>query len=173
VVTLLVAPLSELVPLLAVVPLLLELVPVSLELVPSLEPVTPSLEVVPVSLEVVPSLEPVPELEPVLELELVVLALEVVATVLRARAGSWPVTSTTAISNHAATNSATDPLMIRRRIERTRVARAALIVFARARLALGELPSSRPSPPAPPPEDGVSGVMFDPRFRFESGIDSQ
>jgi hypothetical protein len=154
VVTLLVAPLSELVPLLAVVPLLLEPVPLSLELVPS-------------SLEVVPSLEPDPELEPVPEPELAALALEVVAAALRARAGSWPVASTTAISNHAATNSATDPLMIRRRIERTRLARAALIAFARACLALGEPPSLRPSPAAPPPEDGASGVMFDPRFRFE------
>lgn len=41
-----------------------------------------------------------------------------------ASAGSCPDTSTTAISSHAATNSATDPLTMRRRIVLARLSRA-------------------------------------------------
>jgi hypothetical protein len=49
------------------------------------------------------------------------------------RPGSCPLTSTTVISSQAATNSASEPAMIRRRIERTRPRRACLIACARAR----------------------------------------
>jgi hypothetical protein len=85
----------------------------------------------------------VPVSEPELVLELVVVA-GVDATVvadeaLAASAGSWPDTSTIVISSHAATNSATDPPMMRRRIMRTRPSRAALIAWPRARASCGLL----------------------------------
>jgi hypothetical protein len=77
------------------------------------------------------------------ELELVVVVVvvagvELDATVLAdeplaASAGSWPDTSTIEISSHAATNSATDPVTIRRRMMRARASRAVLIAWARAR----------------------------------------
>jgi hypothetical protein len=52
-----------------------------------------------------------------------------------ARAGSCPDTSTIAISSHAATNNATDPATIRRRMVRARAARALLSASPRARAA--------------------------------------
>ncbi|HEV3388015.1 MAG TPA: hypothetical protein VG057_03335 [Solirubrobacteraceae bacterium] len=52
-----------------------------------------------------------------------------------ASAGSCPDTSTTAISSHAATNSATDPLTMRRRIVLARLSRAFRIAWPRARAA--------------------------------------
>lgn len=62
------------------------------------------------------------------ELVVVVAAVEVVA-VLRASAGSWPVMSTTAISDHTAMNNATEPPITRARIVRTRARRASLILM--------------------------------------------
>jgi hypothetical protein len=59
-------------------------------------------------------------------------AVDAAATVLRASAGSCPVTSTAAISIQAARNNATAPPTTRRRISLTRAARAALIVRARS-----------------------------------------
>ena len=52
-----------------------------------------------------------------------------------ASAGSCPDTSTTAISSHAARNSATDPLTMRRRIVLARLSRALRIAWPRARAA--------------------------------------
>jgi hypothetical protein len=52
-----------------------------------------------------------------------------------ARAGSCPETSTIAINNQAATNSATDPATIRRRMRRARAIRALLSACPRARAA--------------------------------------
>jgi hypothetical protein len=52
-----------------------------------------------------------------------------------ASAGSCPDTSTTAISSHAATNSATAPPTMRRRIMLARLRRASLIAWPRARAA--------------------------------------
>jgi hypothetical protein len=60
---------------------------------------------------------------------------EEVAADFLARAGSCPETSTTAISNQAATNSATDPATIRRRMLRARATRALLSACPRARAA--------------------------------------
>jgi hypothetical protein len=65
--------------------------------------------------------------EPVELVELVVVAAVVVwVSVLRASAGSCPVTSTTVMSIHTAKNSATDPPITRPRILRTRARRASL-----------------------------------------------
>jgi hypothetical protein len=58
-----------------------------------------------------------------------------------ARAGSCPDTSTIAISNQAATNSATDPATIRRRMVRARATRALLSACPRARAAAASLVS--------------------------------
>jgi hypothetical protein len=58
---------------------------------------------------------------------------------LAASAGSCPDTSTIEISSHAATNSASDPATIRRRIMRTRASRALLIAWPRARGSCGLL----------------------------------
>ena len=73
------------------------------------------------------------------ELVVVVDGVEDDATVLAderfASAGSCPDTSTTAISSHAATNSATAPLTMRRRIMLARLSRALRIAWARARAA--------------------------------------
>jgi hypothetical protein len=73
------------------------------------------------------------------ELVVVVDGVEEVVTVLAdecfASAGSCPDTSTTAISSHAATNSATAPLTIRRRIMLARLSRALRIWWPRARAA--------------------------------------
>jgi hypothetical protein len=99
-------------------------------------------------------LEPDPELEPEVELELeseplepeplvVVVVLGVDATVvaddavevLRASAGSCPETSTIAIINQVATNSATAPEITRRRILRVRAARSLRSAWPRARAA--------------------------------------
>lgn len=65
--------------------------------------------------------EPVELVEP-----LVVAAVAAWVTVLRASAGSWPVTSTTVMSIHIAKNRATDPPITRPRILRTRARRASL-----------------------------------------------
>jgi hypothetical protein len=61
--------------------------------------------------------------------ELVVAAVAAWVCVLRASAGSWPVTSTTVITIHTARNSATEPPMTRARILRTRALRASLILM--------------------------------------------
>jgi hypothetical protein len=72
-------------------------------------------------LEMVPALaDPVELVEPV------VVAVAAWVSVLRASAGSWPVTSTTVMSIHTARNSATDPPMTRARILRRRARRASL-----------------------------------------------
>ena len=54
-----------------------------------------------------------------------------------ASAGSCPETSTSVISSQAATNSASEPAMIRRRMVRTRAIRALLSACPRARAASG------------------------------------
>jgi hypothetical protein len=69
-------------------------------------------------------------------LELVVVAgvdPTVVAEDFLASAGSCPDTSTIVINSHEATNSATAPLMMRRRIMLVRLRRAARIAWPRAR----------------------------------------
>jgi hypothetical protein len=66
------------------------------------------------------------------ELEATVLADELLAS-----AGSCPDTSTIVIKSHEATNNATAPLMMRRRIMRVRLTRAALIAWPRARASCG------------------------------------
>jgi hypothetical protein len=58
---------------------------------------------------------------------------DVLADVFFASAGSWPETSTSVIISQAATNSATDPAMIRRRMVRARATRAVLSACPRAR----------------------------------------
>lgn len=78
------------------------------------------------------------EVEAVSDPELVLVAgVELDATVLAderlASAGSFPDTSTIVISSHEATNSATAPATIRRRIVRARASRALLIATPRAR----------------------------------------
>jgi hypothetical protein len=74
-----------------------------------------------------------PAAAPVVELvvvpALLVAAVAVWVCVLRASAGSWPVTSTIVINIHTARNSATDPPMTRPRILRTRARRASLILM--------------------------------------------
>jgi hypothetical protein len=112
-------------------------------------------------------------LEPPLELDELVFEVLALAVFRAARAGSCPLTSTTAISNQVATNSARPPPTTRRRIVRTRNARALRIAAPRSRAA-APAASRRAAPPAgsfePPGRRsemfGVSGVMFDPQFRF-------
>jgi len=82
----------------------------------------------PVELE----LEPEPELEPDEELVLGELDATVLADDCLASAGSCPDTSTIVIRSHAATNSATAPPMMRRRIIRARARRASRIARPRA-----------------------------------------
>jgi hypothetical protein len=78
--------------------------------------------------ELVPEVESEPDDELVLgELDATVLAADCLAS-----AGSCPDTSTTVISSHAATNSATDPAMMRRRSIRARARRASRIARPRA-----------------------------------------
>jgi len=88
------------------------------------------LEPVPVPVVVVVVAAPdvvVPEVLPELDaLVVLVLAAELEALVCRARAGSCPVTSSSVISSHVATNSATALATTRRRIIRTRARRACL-----------------------------------------------
>jgi hypothetical protein len=93
------------------------------------------LEVEPeLELELEPESEPEPELVPVLVL---VAGVELDATVAAeealASAGSCPETSTIVISSHEATNNATAPATMRRRIIRARASRAVLIAWPRAR----------------------------------------
>ena len=65
--------------------------------------------------------------DPLEPLDVVVTAgVDAWVSVLRASAGSWPVTSTTVMSIHTARNSATDPPITRARILRTRALRASL-----------------------------------------------
>jgi len=77
-------------------------------------------------------LEPEPELEPDEELVLGELDATVLADDCLASAGSCPDTSTIVIRSHAATNSATAPPMMRRRIIRARARRASRIARPRA-----------------------------------------
>jgi hypothetical protein len=129
VVTLLTVPLPEF-------PVELELVePVDNELDPDAEPV---------------SVDPVPELEPVLDAP-VELDATVVAAERFASAGSCPDTSTIVIISHVATNSATAPPTMRRRIMLARRSRAVLIAAPRARAScallsvIGQVPRCRSS----------------------------
>jgi hypothetical protein len=96
--------------------------------VPEPEPV--ELLVAPELVDPVESDEPVELAVPVEPVELVepvvVAAVAVGVSVLRASAGSCPVTSTTVMSIHTAKNSATDPPITRARILRTRARRASL-----------------------------------------------
>ena len=88
-------------------------------------------------------LEDEPVLVPDVVVDVVVAGDELDATVLAddclASAGSCPDTSTIVIKSHEATNSATAPLMMRRRIMRVRLSRAALIAWPRARASCGLL----------------------------------
>ncbi len=68
--------------------------------------------------------------EPVLDPAVVGAALVVVDVRCAARAGSWPETSTTAISSQLATNIAIAPDITRRRIMRARASRVWRIVEA-------------------------------------------
>jgi hypothetical protein len=72
--------------------------------------------------------EPVaaPELVEGDELEVVVAGVDAWVSVLRASAGSCPVTSTTVMSIHTARNSAIEPPITRARILRTRARRSSL-----------------------------------------------
>jgi hypothetical protein len=84
------------------------------------------------------------DVDPVSELELVpVDGVELDATVAAderlASAGSCPDTSTIVISSHEATNSATAPPMMRRRIAAARLSRAARSAAPRARASCGFL----------------------------------
>jgi hypothetical protein len=72
------------------------------------------------------------ESEPDDELVLGELDATVLADDCLASAGSCPETSTTVIRSHAATNSATAPPMMRRRIIRARASRASRIARPRA-----------------------------------------
>ncbi|MFL5862388.1 MAG: hypothetical protein ACJ780_16720 [Solirubrobacteraceae bacterium] len=103
-----------------------------------LEPVEPDALAEPelppeIAVPLVPAVPPVPvdALDP-LDLVLTLLGVAVAADwacALRARAGSWPVTSTTVMSIHTARNRATEPPMTRARILRTRARRASLILM--------------------------------------------
>ncbi len=73
--------------------------------------------------------------------EATVVADDDVAEDFLASAGSWPETSISVISSQAATNSATDPATIRRRMVRARATRALLIACPRARAAAAALVS--------------------------------
>ncbi len=102
-----------------------EPVPVELLVAPELvEPVEPDELVEPLT----PG-EPLAVVAPADPLELVMVVVAGVAAwvwVLRASAGSCPVTSTTVMSIHTAKNRATDPPITRARILRTRALRASL-----------------------------------------------
>jgi hypothetical protein len=75
--------------------------------------------------------EVAPELvEELLETVELVLVAAAEFAVWRARAGSWPVTSTAVINSQVAMNSATRPAITRRRITRTRALRASRIAVA-------------------------------------------
>jgi hypothetical protein len=88
------------------------------------EPVEPVEVVAPVEPdEPVEVVAPVAPVDPV---ELLFVAVAAWVTVLRASAGSCPVTSTTVMSIHNARNRATDPPITRARILRTRARRASL-----------------------------------------------
>jgi hypothetical protein len=76
--------------------------------------------------------ESVPELVVVAGVDATVLAEDCLAS-----AGSCPDTSTIVINSHAATNSASDPPMMRRRIMRVRLSRAARVAWPRARRSCG------------------------------------
>jgi hypothetical protein len=83
----------------------------------------------PVELEELAVPDESPELVDPVEVAVGVVVVAVVATcvsVLRASAGSCPVTSTTVMSIHIAKNSATEPPITRARILRTRARRASL-----------------------------------------------
>ena len=112
--------------------------PELVEPVESDEPVEP---VESEELELVPALtDPV---EPVEPLDVVVTAgVAAWVCVLRASAGSWPVTSTTVMSIHSARNRATDPPITRARILRTRARRASLSLIPSSLVMARE--SSRP-----------------------------
>ncbi|MGO9495996.1 MAG: hypothetical protein ACLQA5_04685 [Solirubrobacteraceae bacterium] len=90
-----------------------------------------------------PEFEDEPVLVPDVVVDVVVAGDELDATVLAderlASAGSCPDTSTIVIKSQEATNSATAPLMMRRRIIRVRLTRAALIAWPRARASCGSL----------------------------------
>jgi hypothetical protein len=129
VVTLLVVPPLE---------LPLELVPLELVPLPELVVLLGLLVVVVVVvgvLVVVVDEEPLPE--DVVGVVLVLVVAAAVELVRAASAGSWPETSTTAISSQAARNSATAPLTARRRILRMRAARASRIAWPRVRAVPG------------------------------------
>lgn len=117
-------------------------------------PAEPELPVLAEPLAAVELVEPV-ELPPVVEAtepEAVVVTcevppvVEVVAgwvSVLRASAGSCPVTSTIAISDHTAMNSATEPATTRLRIMRTRARRASLILMPSSLVMHGRIGPTR------------------------------
>jgi hypothetical protein len=87
----------------------------------------------PVELLVAPELVETVALDEVVSLlpeVVVVTGVAAWVSVLRASAGSWPVTSTTVMSSHAARNRATEPPMTRARILRTRARRGSLILVA-------------------------------------------
>jgi hypothetical protein len=96
------------------------------------------------------------EVEPVVVETAAVVAVDVLAS-----AGSCPETSTIVISSQVATNSATEPPMIRRRIIRARAARDARIARARAR-ALSALVSVMVEEPRCRSGSGSSKGSFDP-----------
>jgi hypothetical protein len=79
-------------------------------------------------LELFETLEPLELLATLEPVELVEVSepLETVAVLCDASAGSWPLTSSTAISAHVARNSATAPVATRRLIVRVRARRACL-----------------------------------------------
>jgi hypothetical protein len=101
--------------------------PELVEPVESDEPVEPDDPVVPDDpLDPLEPVEPLEVVAPVAPVELLFVAVAAWVTVLRASAGSCPVTSTTVMSIHTARNSATDPPITRARTLRTRARRASL-----------------------------------------------
>ncbi|MGZ4167139.1 MAG: hypothetical protein ACXVR1_11270 [Solirubrobacteraceae bacterium] len=108
------------------------------ELCEPLEPVDTDALPEPVDAELPAAVDPVPvaPLVPLL-MALVAAVVDDWAGVLRARAGSWPVTSTTVITIHTAKNRATEPPITRARILRTRARRASLILMP-STLVMGE-----------------------------------
>jgi hypothetical protein len=109
-----------------VLPLVVPVLPLVVPVLPLVVPVLPAVElpdVLVVAVELPP--EPLPELE-----EVVVTAVVLAVALRAARAGSCPVTSTTAIRSQAATNRASAPEITRRRIIRARARRAWRIVEA-------------------------------------------
>jgi hypothetical protein len=94
----------------------------------------------PLELPLEPSLEdseelPLAEVAVLEEVAGVALDATVVADERLASAGSWPDTSTSVIISHAATNSASDPAIRRRRIVLARAVRALRSACPRARAA--------------------------------------